>query len=212
MDFHPTLTRLDGEQMQLGELHQRKLSIAIESVCYFNDKKRRNTCCAVLLKTHFRLRQGDLLYGASEYGEMPIHITGRHPADIQTHLISPQAGPRNGNITLDSMLEAFDDLPAIDRIDRLMSTSRTHEGWCFKVDGQYEPHLAKAAYKDASKKDQIPTIVGLNAAIKLEMEPSMLSPTTSNARYVFCQMQTTLMIWLILMRIQVPPTSDKARQ
>ena len=52
------------------------------------------------------------LDGAPEYGGMPIHITGRYPTDIQKHAISPKAGPGNGNIMLDSMLEAFDDLPA----------------------------------------------------------------------------------------------------
>jgi hypothetical protein len=55
------------------------------------------------------------------------------------------------------------------KIARLVSRPDKHQGWCFKIKGQWKPNDAKAALADAKlagTTDKIPSLVGLRAAAK----------------------------------------------
>jgi hypothetical protein len=63
------------------------------------------------------------------------------------------------------------------RVTRLVARSDKHDGWCFKITGQYEPNHAKDALEDAKlakRTNKIPSFVGLRAAVK----PWMNAQTT----------------------------------
>jgi hypothetical protein len=69
----------------------------------------------------------------------------------------------------------------LQRILRLVVRPDQHAGWCFQIKGQYKPNTAQYALEDAKRRDTVPSIVGLHAAVK----PWMDAQPTS--RYDNCQ-------------------------
>lgn len=55
---------------------------------------------------------------------------------------------------------------------RFVANASKHDGWCFKIKGNYEPQLAKAALEDALKNQDEPSLVGLRVAAKAWREAS----------------------------------------
>jgi len=55
-----------------------------------------------------------------------------------------------------------------------------HAGWCFQIKGKYKSDVAKDALEDAKKKDMIPSVVGLRAAVKPWIDAQ--SSTGNNSR------------------------------
>lgn len=49
---------------------------------------------------------------------------------------------------------------------RLVAKSEKHEGWRFKIKGNYKPEGAEAALNDAIENPEAPSLVGLHAAAK----------------------------------------------
>ncbi|KAF7973129.1 hypothetical protein HWV62_16170 [Athelia sp. TMB] len=130
-DSQPRLERLDGKQVKPEERQRRRISIEIESVAYFRKVPNKGAGCAILLKTHFRLQQGECLSLATlPLSTLPpdkdaigkdsagINISDRHPRNTQCHEVDRPEGAGSTvasrvlpKISLASTQDALKNLP-----------------------------------------------------------------------------------------------------